>query len=183
MPEAAAHIQKTDYSYTQFSTSFGLNTFPLFLSFGVFLVIDFAGIGLGLAGSLILGQIKLLFDFVLASRQLLIPLLVLEVCADLGFQFSSPLVGVGYVTFQPRGAFLKTLYGGLKRAGGAQRRVGHAGAVDVVAAQNDLGVIIERGPEKQIETGKTANANVLPESCLVASQRDERSTHRLRHDC
>ena len=66
-------------------------------------------IGINLAWGLVLGEIEFFFALALAAGQLLVTLLALEMRADFGFQFLPPLGGVGDVSFQSGGAFLKTL--------------------------------------------------------------------------
>ncbi len=64
-----------------------------------------------LARGLVLGEVKLLFDFALAAAQLLVTLFVLKGSADFGFKFLAPLVGIGNIRFQLASALLETLNG------------------------------------------------------------------------
>jgi len=66
--------------------------------------------GFKLVGCLILGEVKLILDFRLAFGQVMIPLLFLEGCAHLGFQFDPAFLRIFNVGFQPPGALLKTLH-------------------------------------------------------------------------
>ena len=57
-------------------------------------------IGVNLAGGLVLGEVEFFFNLTLASGQLLVTLLPLEVRADFGLQLLRPFVGVSDVKFQ-----------------------------------------------------------------------------------
>ena len=79
----------------------------LFLGFSLLVFVNRPGFNL--ARSLVLGEVELFLDLTLATGQLLIALLALEVRADFGFQLFRALVGIGDVCFQSSGAFLKAL--------------------------------------------------------------------------
>ena len=110
-------------SYFHSPGGFGFDGFSII---GLLTLDDGLGVfsGFKLVGSLILGEVKLILNFRLASGQVVIAFLLLEGCADLGFQFNRALLRILDVGFQPRGAFLETLHRGFKRANCAQRRVG-----------------------------------------------------------
>ena len=57
----------------------------------VLLLIVLRWFGVGLAGSLVFGQVQLLLDLTLAEGQLLIPVFVLERSADFAFEFFGAL--------------------------------------------------------------------------------------------
>src|SRR6266487_2019917 len=122
--------------------------------------------GVGLAGSLVFGQVQLLLDLPLAEGQLLIPLFVLEGSADFAFEFFGALVAIQNVRFQPGGPFLEALSGRFERTDCAQRRVGDAGAVTVLAAHNDFRIAVQSRAKKQVKPGKTANANIVAKTAL-----------------
>ena len=86
------------------------------MTFGFLLLNRLRGLGLDLAGSLVLGQIELFLDLALATAQVLVVLLLLERCADFCFKLLRALLGVGNIRLQLGGTFLETLDGGLPDA-------------------------------------------------------------------
>jgi len=93
---------------------------------------------------LVLGEVELLFDVALAPAHLLVMFLFLEGYADFLFEFFRPLVGVGDVRFRLDDAFLEALDGRLQGTDCAQRGVGDAGGLTVLAsAPHDLAGVVE----------------------------------------
>ena len=77
-----------------------------------------------LGGGLVLGQIKLVFDLLLALRQFSEALGLLEGCIHLGLGISKALLGVGDGASQVLDYFFKVLEGVLYRADCAVGGVG-----------------------------------------------------------
>ena len=70
------------------------------LSFGILPRGVLRRIRFDLAGRLVLGQVRFLFDFALTAAQELITLLVLKGSADFRFEFLAPLMGITVATGQ-----------------------------------------------------------------------------------
>src|SRR5437879_1184290 len=100
---------------------------PYLVRLRVLLLIVLSRFGVGLAGSLVFGQVQLLLDLTLAESQLPIPLFVLEGSADFAFKFFGALVAIQNVRFHLGSSFLEALDGRFDRTDCAQRRVGDAG--------------------------------------------------------
>lgn len=97
----------------------------------------------GLAGSLVLRQVKLLLDFALPADQFLVTVLLLEVRTNFAFEFFRALVAIRYVCFQLGGAFLESSDGCFERANCAVCSVGDARAVAVPAAHDNFDAVVE----------------------------------------
>src|SRR5258708_2764907 len=140
--------------------------FGLRLTLGSFLLQIVNGNRLSLAGSLVFGEVEFFLNFTLAPAQLMVTLLALEGCADLGFQFRGTLVRIDNVTLQFGSAFFKTLDCRFERADCAQRRVRDTRAVTVLPAHNNLDGVVEARTQKQIESGEAPDPNVITEAVL-----------------
>lgn len=62
----------------------------LVVTFSRLLRNGFAGLGFDLARGLVFGQVELFLNLALAEAQVLVVLLLLECCADFGFQLFRP---------------------------------------------------------------------------------------------
>src|SRR5207245_588654 len=63
-------------------------------------------------------------------------------------------------------SFLEALDGRFERTDRAQRRVGDAGAVAVLAAHNDFHVAVQSRAKKQIKPGKTADTDIVAKTAF-----------------
>src|SRR5216117_515537 len=83
------------------------NGFGDMLSFGILPRGVRRRIRFDLAGRLVLGQVRFLFDFALTAAQELRTLLVLKGSADFRFEFLAALMGISEAGFQPSGALFE----------------------------------------------------------------------------
>ena len=132
-----------------------------------FATLQFVLIGrirLDLAWRLVFGKVEFFLDLALTAGQFLVAFLALEVRPDFGFQFFRPFVGVGNIVFEFGRTFLETLDVRFKRTNRPLRSICDPRCITVLAAHNHFNAIIISRTQKQIETCKASNSQVIAES-------------------